>query len=366
MATALSATFQAGNTTDPARVLLQVTGAPAPPVTVYASNFAATVNGWTGSAGTSLTYNQGAYAGLKLTGAVSTTGTFSRTVTGLTTGVSYEYSANVTCSTGSCYINVSGMAGSAFLFYGNRTRVTYTFAATATSHVIQLVANAPKSPPATTGGIVTIDTVTVRPAGTWQGTTVVRTDASGTNQPVRVGPLGLDTTGVSGSATMTVTDYEAALTGTVSYTVTDGNGATANASVVNSGSPGVWLALPATSNPATPTPPLFVQALLVTQFDESSDSNGSVHRIVARADPIANPGPLSYRTGSVAIWCADYAAAKAIRTLLANGDVVHLRQPTYPGMDAYLLGLKVDIKAEEITSAQRWIATVGYQEVLAP
>lgn len=362
MATALAASFQAGTTTDPARVLLSVTGATGPTI-AYASNFTSTVDGWTGST-VALTANFGGTGKLRLSAGSGTyTASASRTVTGLTIGSVYTYSLLVDRSgQGTCALGVTGMAPTAYMLLpaGTPTAMSYTFTATATSHVITFLISQ------TLGGTdFRLRDVSLITRTGYLGHTIARTDANGT-APVRLAPL-QDVAGAAGSATMTVTDYEAALTGTVAYTLTTGAGATVNASVVNSGAPGVWLTLPALADPATPTPPPFVQLAMVTGWDESAKSNGSLHTIVGRADPIANPGPLALRAGSLVLLCADYATARAVRLLVDDGDVALLRQPTFPGGDLYLVATEVAVApAQANAPVQMWNATVRYQEVLEP
>ena len=105
---------------------------------------------------------------------------------------------------------------------------------------------------------------------------------------------------------------------------------------------------------------------MVTGYEETSESGGSLHWIVGRSDPIANPGPLRSRQGSLDLWCADYATAKAVKDLLAAGEVVMLRQPTFPGLDLYLSARSASVRAEEPTSGtRRWTVTVDYNEVAA-
>ena len=366
MATALAATFQAGTTTDPARVLLAVTGAPSQTVS-YASTFTTTDDGWTGSGGTFvLNPTEGAAANtLELQGAAGVTSTFSRTVTGLTIGQTYAYTLMATPTFGGTVaIGVTGIGATSFRHLTARAPMAYSFTATATSHVITVLT---KGPNIGLGGSFILDTVKVTKTSGWLGTTIRRTDANGTSVVVREAIAGQDTTGTTGSATMSVTDYEAALTGTVSYTVTDGTGVTATATVTPPATAGVWLTLPAVSDPAVPTPPAFVPVVMVTSYDEDSASNGSLHWVINRADPIANPGPLQLRSGSVDLWCTDYPTAKAVRTLLAGGAVAQLRQPSFPGLDLYLVATGgVGIRHETLTTPQRWVATVTFQEVTAP
>lgn len=129
---------------------------------------------------------------------------------------------------------------------------------------------------------------------------------------------------------------------------------------------GAWLTLPATAVPST-TPPQFVGLSMVTDYQETSDSNGTVHTIVNRADKVANPGPLALRTGQVVLWCPTWDAARAVRKLLDSGEVAMLRQPTFRGMDLYLYATSVHIGPEDKdTDPRRWAAAITYEEVLAP
>lgn len=369
--TALAATYSAGSGVAPPRVLLQVTAAPTATV-LYASNFAAGVDGWASGSGAPTISAPAAGtspAALKmLTAAISGSSNYyyaTRNVSGLVVGQSYTYSGFLRGGPGSkLTIAISTIGGTGFLTVPTRTAVSYTFTALTTTHQIMVGILAPATSPAVAGEGY-FDTLVVKPAGTWLGTTIVRTDDNGT-AVVRKPAGGLDTTGTTGSGTMTLTDYEAALTGAVSYTVTDGNGGTAVANLSAPATPGLWIDLPTTSNPATPTAPRFVQPTMVTGFDEASESNGTIHKIIGRADPIGNPGPLATRAGTLKVWCADYAAAVALRKLFADGLTGHLRQPSFAGMDMYFIATRVRIDPEEITQSQRWGASVDYQEVASP
>lgn len=548
-------------------VLLQVASAPNPPANAYADNgFATTDDGWTGPGGTLvLNGSEGAPAGkLQLINNAVGTQSFSRTVTGLTIGAVYRYSLQATRNIGQIAIGVSGIGSTAFLFPVVRSLMTYTFAATATSHVIQV--SVKKSPGSTLNPNYLIDTVRVSPTTGWLGTTIRRTDVNGTSIVVREDSGGQDTSG----GTMTVTDYEAALIGTVVYTVTDGNGSTATAtttlaeyrrnlctnpnfetdvagwaaythlaaptrstvspysgaarldalgnntgtnprvffafaagafavgdtvtmtarirkdgtwptggtlytslrwaltaggetiqtspvtayapdasgwmrvdvtgtvpagangalqvnlgfiglaanltaagglsvdevlieksatvgayfdgSTANNGAtqhywfgtvnasasvessplarPAVWLTLPATAVPSVPTAPQSVQPAMVTDYTEASETGGTVHPIIARADKVTNPGPLRLRAGTFDLWCADYPTAAAVRDLLASGEVALLRQTDLIGFDMYLTATAVGIRPEAATegagTTRRVIAEVAYEEQLSP
>lgn len=368
MPTTLTATYQAGTSTLPPRVLLQVTGAPSLTAS-YTSNFAASVDGWTGSAGTTLAFNQSPNVALRITGAAGTSSTFSRTVTGLTVGQVYRFSAMVDLVAGaSIALGITGKVNSTIGRPASRSAMSVSFTATATSHVITFTVNPGKTP---SGGspisaAFLVDTVVVIRTSGWQGTTIRRTDANGTAVVVRENDGGQDTVGTSGSATMTVTDYEAALVGVVTYSVTDGNGGNSGQIMLPPSSPGAWLTLPATAVPGTPVAPTNVAIDLVTGYTEDSPSNGSAHVIIGRADPILNPGPLALRRGSLSLWCKDYETARQVRTMLSTGAVAMLRQPTFVGLDLYFVAQDLAIEPAEQSEPQRWVVTLAFQEVGAP
>lgn len=354
MATALSATFQPATLTDPPRVLLEVTGGPSR-ARAYDSNFA-TVDGWSGASGTFVSDGR---LGIV---AVGSTATWSRTVTGLTIGHTYKFYAVVIGTHGSIALGVAGKTPGAYLKPpdGVGTLTSYEFTATATSHDLQFLLKQ-------SNGSVNLPAYQVSSAWltrttAWLGTTIRRTDANGTDVEVREGPEGQDTD--SGGA-MTVTDYEHALTGTVVYTVTDGDGVTATDSVTPDPAPGAWLSVPATADPEAAEPPVFLDGLRVVGYDEASTSNGSVHTIIGRRDPVANPGPLVYRAGMLQLWCPDYATAAAVRELFEAGDVAQLRQTEHAGMDMHLTATEVTVRPDT-TGALRWLAAVMYQQVGAP
>jgi hypothetical protein len=363
MVTALAATYQAGTVAAPPSVLLQVTGAPGKPVSVYTSTFAATLDSWVGSGtGFTLTRDTGrAPIAMKLTGTGNSPTPVSakRTVTGLTVGIQYRLRAYVQTAAGTnVRVGVTGLAvATAYLSVSPRAYIETSFTATATSHELFLDARAAHA-------TITAwaDTITVDPLNAWLGTKIVRTDVNGV-APVRLDP-GQDIP--NGSTTLTVTDYEAALTGAVSYTVTDGLGATATAAPATPAAPGAWRTLPATAVPTT-TPPQNVQLDLVMDITERAASNGSLHEIIGRSDPIANPGPMTLRAGTLTLYVDTYAKARALRLLLQSGEIAMLRQPGYAGMDMYVTVRDLEVEPDpERTTTQHWSANMTYAEVLAP
>lgn len=126
-----------------------------------------------------------------------------------------------------------------------------------------------------------------------------------------------------------------------------------------------WFTLPGTAVPSS-TPPQALSVDLVTRYDASSDSYGTLHRIIGRSDPLGNPGLLGSREGTLEVWCADYATAKSLRALLSSGEVALLRQPTHGGMDVYFIPTGININPAEPSSVQRWLVSIQYTEVVAP
>lgn len=554
--TTLSATYQPASGVAPPSVLLQVAAAPS--ITpAYASNFA-TVDGWvaTQSGVLTLTTATTGTPAARMVSRPDQSSTFTRQITGLTAGATYEATLYYVTNTGRVQLGVSGIGAGTSVYSPTRASLKYTFVPVGTTNVTLTVTAHPFPTIDVDYGDVVIDTVVVRRVGTWLGTTIRRTDANGTDVPVRT-PVGLDAAGTSGSATMTVTDYEAALVGAVEYAVTDGNGAvafaslygtetnlvlnptvdsptgggTANWAPTGSGtstgrtlgqgttgvaclnlttgttatsgaaatvlgitagrtygarlqvlppvtsdlriliqwldaggaqitttsatvtaSPagvwatlgvtgvapalctqaklyfqrvndstagvgpfyidaalmtevataaaydpaaywdgslptawwtgtahasastratgtapagaGVWVSLPSTAS--APGVPTSVDVDLVTGLSESSTSGGTVHRVVGRADPLVNAGPLSTRAGNLDAFAPDYATADSLRALLASGAVALLRQPTYPGLDLYFVATSVDVTPETPSPTQRWKASIAYVEVVAP
>lgn len=130
---------------------------------------------------------------------------------------------------------------------------------------------------------------------------------------------------------------------------------------------GVWLTLPATATPSAGTVTT-VPLELVLDYAEASESNGSLHKIIGRRDPIANPGPLSLRDGTLELYCRDYLTAKLLRDALSTGEVALVRQPTYLGLDVYFVTQRISIDPaddETVTARRRWVATIDYVEVVA-
>ena len=364
--TALTATLvpAVGDTVAP-MVRVNVTGAPPPPGPVYSSNFA-TADGWTTSDGYIIPNSPAAGSAefqSNPTGSPPTT--FDRAVTGLSAGNRYLYRVQARGNFGEIAASAVNAGVSTASFRGRDTGITLDveFVAGTASETLRITLQ--KSPGSPIGADYYIDKVTLQQLTGWPGTHLYRTDANGTDVPVRVDP---DAEEVNASGALTVWDFEAALTGTVSYTVVDGAGVSTTGTVAAT-APQAWLSVVPDGIPSKgPTaPPSAAAVPLVTGYTDATASIGQLHQIIDRRDPVGNPGPHSLRTGSLELFAQDFAQALAIREQLLAGDVVLLRQPTYPGMDAYLVATRAALAAADPDlDPMRWLVSVDFTEVARP
>lgn len=183
-------------------------------------------------------------------------------------------------------------------------------------------------------------------------TEIMRADANGT-APVRVLAGQLPDTG-----TIIATDYEAALTGLITYTVTDGTTTATDSATLDLGVP--WLFVPVVPNYSA-------QVEMVTGYTAERASTSSVHVVINRPDPVVTVGRLGYRRGTLSVWCADYAAVREVLSVYERGQVVMLRQPTFPGLDLYHVATGVTAEPyPDETATRRWTVSVEFVEVARP
>ena len=233
--TALTVTPQAATATRPPSMLLAITGAPIPPANAYASNFAAGVDGWTAAGGMTLAApaDDGfSSVALSMTGPAGSIAdsTASRALTGLSTSSRYRYRGTYSLSRGEVKLVAKDTSSGAILASTSfvaaadplhkRVTLTLDFQPTASTVTIQAVIHQTTAYSSSSAHVFVVD-ITVQPLGTWLGTTLYRTDVNGTDQLVREDAGGLD---VNSSGVLTLTDWEAALVGPVSYRVVDGVG----------------------------------------------------------------------------------------------------------------------------------------------
>lgn len=182
-----------------------------------------------------------------------------------------------------------------------------------------------------------------------------RTDANGTNVDVR------RTTGLAFSGgNLTLTDYEASLTGTLSYIVTTSTPVTGTTTASFSG-----VTKPILTNVLTPTGYRLLDAVL--EYSVERESHSTVHYIINRADPLVALGASSTRSGTFDIFCSSYETALATEAMVKGDKIAQIRFPEYSGMDMYFLPLSV---STEVLENQRgflyWIVRVEFQEVRSP
>jgi len=181
-----------------------------------------------------------------------------------------------------------------------------------------------------------------------------RTDANGT-AAVRLLAGELPLTGDA-----ILFDYEAALSGVVTYTATDALGTVATSSIIMAAN-AAWLTVP--------IHPQFSQSLdLVTGYGAARESRSNVHEVLDRRDPVVTVRPLGSRRGALQLFALDYPTAAALAGVYDRGHVVHLRQPWHQGLDLYHhvpAGGRVAIDAAD-RDMRRWLVTVDYVEVGRP
>lgn len=274
----------------------------------------------------------------------ASTGTVSRPLGAGATIVGRQYRVAVTAQRGPVAVPF-GVAGSTGVIpAGSGTWVhEHTFTATATTHTITIGSTSFLTPP------IERVTFSLLPVGyTPDAFTLTRTDANGT-RPVRL----LERQEIMSGA-LVVVDYEAAMTGPITYQLTTSGTTLPAASTTLDGSEGYRLA------PAV-FPQFATTLALVTGYDAERSSGSIVHHVIGRADPVVRLAPLRLRAGTLTVWCEDYPAATAVHDVYRRGEVVLLRQPDHSGFDLY----HVATHAREgvyIDSLGRWMVEVTFVE----
>lgn len=161
------------------------------------------------------------------------------------------------------------------------------------------------------------------------------------------------------SGSLTVRDFEPALFGTATYTVTDSSAATAtDTTTTNVTAPVLMAAVLPTSRQSLAA---------ITDYDASRDDAGQVHWVKGRPDPLIITSPLRLREGSLTVWTETYEDALAVVATAESGEVLMLRQPTYVGMDMYFTPQSLRVsQAYRASSSWRWEVAVSYTEADIP
>jgi hypothetical protein len=179
--------------------------------------------------------------------------------------------------------------------------------------------------------------------------TITRTDANGVHD-VRLAAGAVVSAGL-----LAAVDYEPALVGPVTY-VADGASVTVDL--------GAQLAprLSVVGRPAVAR-----NAVELVAYSETSDAAPYIARVYMRQDELPITAPLSLRSGPLVLHLATYEEAKAVRDLAAAGQVLQLRQPSFPGLDLYLVPSRVSLNTvNESLTVPEWRVTIEYLETPWP
>lgn len=370
-----------------ASVLIQLTGVPGDLTNLLANpSFEVDTAGWSAS-GTGTTFvrstaqaQSGAASGLITTGTGATSGASVLHSTGIVPGTTYAARMRVRPGAISdvrmtmqwltaADVVISSPDGGVVpaLPVGVWATVSMTSQAPPTAAKLRVYLQRVNS--STAGVLVYLDAALVRsmlpdetfdPSYYYTGTipsffTLTRSDANGV-APVRLrdgqGPIG---------GVLTVTDYEAALIGSVVYDVVDTQQVRTTASV----NLGAVVSTPQITG--VQEPQLSVSPESVTGYESTRESGSAVIRVLRRADPVVLLAPTRTREGVLEVWCRDYAAAHAAETVLAESRILLLRQETHPGMDMFFLARSTTFRPLQRTrEGWRWQVSTRYVEVRNP
>lgn len=200
----------------------------------------------------------------------------------------------------------------------------------------------------------TLAMVTVTIAGAPVGdVTITRMDRNGLGVPRRLSGQ------VPISGGMILLDYEAALTGDITYTVTDSAAATVEATT------SLGIAFPALHVAQQPSTLAYLTA--ITDYLEEQENAAVIHRVIGRSDPIVTTTVTRTREGMLTLWSASYTDARTVIDVAARGEVLMLRQPTFNRLDMYLVAIRTSARPRpENTTPRRWSVDITYVEVISP
>ena len=208
--------------------------------------------------------------------------------------------------------------------------------------------------PRPTVGASVLIAVTGAPAG---ALAITRTDDNGS------GTVRLQAGQVPIAGSLTVADFEAALTGTIGYQVRDAAGVYTSATTTLAGlAPyGPHLVVPV-------NPQLRLDLAVVLDNPHVEDANTSFHDVIGRPDAIPTvTGPLNLRHGSMTVRCADYPTSRQLRSLAAAGATLMFRQPDHPGMDMYFaVASLATAKADRTAAGWYFDVDLSYRETADP
>lgn len=184
---------------------------------------------------------------------------------------------------------------------------------------------------------------------------ITRSDANGT------GTVRLRTGQAPIAGALTVTDYEPAYTGPVSYDVVDSANATTTGSTTLDG----LVTEPIISG--VQLPQLSFRPPLITGYFSDRAASSTVHDIINRGDPVVVLGPKRTRRGTLEVFCRTFDEAHELDLVLAESKTLLLRQPDYPGMDMYFVPTSSRVEPlQKVAAGWRWQVTAPYVEVRNP
>lgn len=160
---------------------------------------------------------------------------------------------------------------------------------------------------------------------------------------------------------LVVDDWEAALDGPVTWTVTDAAGAASTADLPA----GLGVDTPWISHPGRPS----LNRPVTVRSDDEPEWAGRAtrHDVIGRAVPVYVTQPLGGRSGVLELLAASWDEARAIRDVYTDGVPVLLRQPCLTGADYYHVPDSVRLApATARRWRDRWVVTVRYAQVDYP
>lgn len=302
-----------------------------------------------------------------------------RTISGLTVGRRYRINVSGSASLVTSSAVTGGTTTQALAWapgvagIGRGSSVTsgwgtFEFVATATSHVVEMVATSSFTAwGGTTAGssaygqmverALYVEDLFASVTNQYVLASLVRSDANGTN-PVRL----YEDQGLS-DGVLIHTDAEPATTGLIAYTATLLDVGTSATQTVSASTTLDGLVTETRIAPAV-LPARGVWVRLITQYGATRETTTTVAQVINRPDPLVTLGVQATRTGSLSILCESYPVALGVAAAYNAGEVMLLRQPDHAGLDMYHVGTRVQIDPDIETG--RWIVTLDYVEVAVP
>ena len=151
-------------------------------------------------------------------------------------------------------------------------------------------------------------------------------------------------------------DYEAALTGPISYVLVT------SAEIIEFTCPAAPKTLPIIH--AVTDPARRFQAESITAWNEESSWQSTISPIIGSPYPRALLGPLTARSITLSVLCDSYAAARALRAAMDGPYTYMARQQEHQGMDVYFSPATARIAPIQIAGADTtWEVVISAAEL---